>query len=297
MAGQLSGVFAAGELARVRPESSDAICGCGAPLETCTVWSKILAAWRLDVGETLSSDVSWIAQNRSRRRHIPYLLLSSAIGGRAATRMQRVHQSLLRAIHSTTTARWIVDSSKDPARAIALAHTAGVEIRIIHLTRDPRGVTCSLMKSIKRSPIAGVPRSIDGVPPKKAARAWQVADAAASRVARRFPPQHVLGVRYETMLRSPDSVRASVADFLGIEHHAERAGGRDVPLGHIASGNRLRMNGRLSIQLEDEWADSLSPADRSVIERACRRKMALLGYGDSSCEQTNAPIDPLIRKA
>ena len=297
MAGQLSGVFAAGELARVRPEPSDGNCGCGVPLMTCAVWSRILAAWRLDVGDTICSDVRWIAQRRSRRRHIPQLLLSSAIGGRAATRMQRVHQSLLRAIHSTTKARWIVDSSKDPARAIALAHTAGVETRIIHLTRDPRGVACSLIKSIDRSPISGVPRSIDGVPPKQAARAWLVADAAASRVARRFPPQHVLGVRYETMLRSPDSVRLSVADFLGIEHHAERACGRDVPLGHIASGNRLRMNGRLSIQLQDEWADVLSPADRSVIERVCRRKMSLLGYGDPSWQQTNAPIDTLVRKA
>ena len=297
MAGQLNGVFAAGELARVRPEPSDEICGCGVPLVTCTVWSRILAAWRLDVGDTLCSDVRWIAQRCSRRRHIPRLLLSSAIGGRAATRMQRVHQSLLRAIHSTTKAQWIVDSSKDPARAIALAHTAGVAIRIIHLTRDPRGVSCSLMKSIERSPIAGVPRSIDGVSPKKAARAWQVADAAASRVARRFPPQHVLGVRYETMLRSPDSVRASVADFLGIEHHSELACCRDVPLGHIASGNRLRMNGRLSIQLQDEWADTLSPADRSVIERVCRRKISLLGYGNPSWQQTNAPIDPFVRKA
>ena len=297
MAGQLDGVFAAGELARVRPEPADGICGCGVPLMTCAVWSRILAAWRLDVGDTICSYVRWIAQRRSRRRHIPRLLLSSAIGGRAATRMQRVHQSLLRAIHSTTKARWIVDSSKDPARAIALAHTAGVEIRIIHLTRDPRGVTCSLMKSFKSSLIAGVPRSIDGAPSKKAARAWLVADAAASRVARRFPPEHVLGVRYETMLRSPDSVRLSVADFLGIEHHAERACGRDVPLGHIASGNRLRMNGRLSIQLQDEWADVLSPADRSVIELVCRRKMSLLGYGDPSWQQTNAPIDTLVRKA
>ncbi|MDG1838794.1 MAG: hypothetical protein P8I91_08335 [Phycisphaerales bacterium] len=92
MAGQLNGVFAAGELARVRPEPSDAICG--VPLMTCTVWSRILASRRWDVSDTLCSDVRWIAQRRSRRRHISRLLLS-AIGSRAATWMQRVHQSLL----------------------------------------------------------------------------------------------------------------------------------------------------------------------------------------------------------
>jgi hypothetical protein len=49
----------------------------------------------MDVGGTLCCDVRWIDQRQYRRRHIPHLLSSSTFGGRAATRIKRVHQSLL----------------------------------------------------------------------------------------------------------------------------------------------------------------------------------------------------------
>jgi hypothetical protein len=177
-----------------------------------------------------------------------------------------------------TKATWIVDSSKDPARAMSLAGCAGIDLRIIHLVRDPRGVAYSLMKTIDRNPRAGVPRGVDGLSARAAAQAWKTADGAANRVARRFPPDRVLGIRYEMILEDPSRVRSMIADFLGVDGTCTQADPRAVSSGHIAAGNRVRMNDSLIVRDRDEWTMSMASDARRVVEQTCRRSMRRLDY-------------------
>src|SRR3712207_8630396 len=44
----------------------------------------------------------------------------------------------------------IVDSSKSPARALALGMVPGIDLYVVHLVRDGRGVATSLRKTLDR---------------------------------------------------------------------------------------------------------------------------------------------------
>ncbi len=54
--------------------------------------------------------------------------------------------ALFNAIADLSGADVIVDSSKSPARALALSRTPGLDVRMLHLVRDVRGVAYSLRK-------------------------------------------------------------------------------------------------------------------------------------------------------
>ena len=58
--------------------------------------------------------------------------------------------SLYRAIAEVSGARVIVDSSKHVSTALVLRRTAGVDLHVVHLVRDSRGVAHSWTKEVER---------------------------------------------------------------------------------------------------------------------------------------------------
>src|SRR5260370_35400792 len=60
---------------------------------------------------------------------------------------------LFESIHEVTGCRVIVDSSKSPARALTLAASDQIELYIVNLFRDPRGVAYSWEKDVAADPV------------------------------------------------------------------------------------------------------------------------------------------------
>ena len=83
----------------------------------------------------------------ARQRYLPQLLTAragSSFGRRIATYAQG-YRSVVAAVAAEADARYVVDASKWPAIALAL-HRGGLDVRVIHLVRDVRGVAHSLSK-------------------------------------------------------------------------------------------------------------------------------------------------------
>ena len=152
--GQVPGVFSAGELRDIwqRGVMENRLCGCGAAFHDCEVWRKVgevaFGGWsELDV------DDAQALRLRLDRPWSPPRVLGSRLTPELDEDVERYVgylQRLYGAIAQVTDARLIVDSSKIPTYAMLLRRVPGMDLRALHLVRDPRGVVHSWQKTVVR---------------------------------------------------------------------------------------------------------------------------------------------------
>src|SRR5439155_19145064 len=129
----------------------DRPCGCGLPFSRCPFWTEVGGAafggWgSLDLTEVLrlrySLDRPWTPAVMAASRLRPGLRrdLEGYLG---------ILGSLYRALGEVSGARVLVDSSKLPSHALLLRRVPGVDLRLLHLVRDSRGVAFSWQKQTK----------------------------------------------------------------------------------------------------------------------------------------------------
>jgi hypothetical protein len=151
--GQLPGFAAVGELRELwqRGVQEDRPCGCGEPFHACPFWTEVgrqaYGGWdRLDLDEVLrlrySLDRGWTAP----------MLIGPRTPRRFEARLRRYLEilgPLYRAIAQASGASVVVDSSKLPMHA-ALLRRIPLDVRVVHLVRDSRGVVFSWQKQVLR---------------------------------------------------------------------------------------------------------------------------------------------------
>lgn len=242
------GVFACGELARLFEGARNGRqCGCGEPLSTCPVWAPV-------TGHTADEDVpirTW---------------LMDRLRSRAWTRRRpgaTDRSSTIELIARSAGARILVDTSKTSLamafRPIRLAN-AGVDIRLIHLVRDGRGVMWSKLKAKQRS-TGGALTSFDRLRTVgRAALSWNAANAAAWWAARRIPGEAYI-LTYEALVRDPLGVIPLVYEWLGPVLDAPVTPDTTRSANHLLGGNRMRMVPVGDIVLDDAWRTHLTTSE------------------------------------
>src|SRR5262249_39684390 len=118
-----------------------------------------------------------------------------------------------------------IDSSKHAALAFCLrwaahAGTGEIDLRVIHVVRDSRGVAYSWTKQVRRpeavsaAKAGGSEEFMAQWSPAKTAVHWNAENAAFALLARRGTPTTVL--RYEEFLRDPAGALRQSAEFAGL---------------------------------------------------------------------------------
>jgi len=151
--------------------------------------------------------------------------------------------------------RIFVDATKSPIRIRHLQRVAGDRLRVIHLIRDPRGVTFS-QRYLGEAGMRAVPIG------------WCHVNLGVERHLNGLPRERWLRVRYESLCADPASTLAAIGSFLGI-------GPIDVPSNfragehHLQAGNAARKQSdtRSSIAIDERWRTELSP---SILDHAAR---------------------------
>jgi sulfotransferase family protein len=159
-----------------------------------------------------------------------------------------------------------VDSSKIATFALLLRGIDGLDVRTVHLVRDPRGVVHSWRKAVHRP---------DGGEPDVMIR-YGVVPAAARYVAYNGMAHglRALGryrfLRYEDLLRAPRDTVVRILAFAGVAAPGEslaylRDGEVDLEPNHTVDGNPMRMaSGPVELRRDDGWRTGLSPRDRRI---------------------------------
>jgi hypothetical protein len=257
-------------------------CSCGKLFRECEFWSHLAARTR-----TLGHPVNvfetnfWNTHLRlSHNRLINALLVRSlgwdhlndvrdAVVGRFAGVRTAISDmawntwSLASAVLERTGKTVFVDTSRDHQRPKYLTRHPLLDIRAIHLIRDPRGNSASIMKH-------------DGVDAARAARRWRHYNLEATRVRRYLPRQSWMTLYYEDLCADPGGVLDRIFDFLEVERARVRPGPRD-PESHII-GNQMRLRALSEIREDRSWQTDLSSGQLEIIARIAGSASRDLGF-------------------
>ena len=212
------------------------------------------------------------------------------------------YAGLYEAIAAEADATCVVDASKWPVQALALAR-AGLDVRVIHLVRDARGVAYSLGKrDVSRPHAVGEADVMTRLSPAEAAARWVAVQSQAGLLRRCSLP--VARMRYEDFVQRPrQAVEAALAGIGlavpsgGLTHIGD---GR-VVLGTshgLSAGNpsRFRADGEIKLRADETWRASMSPArpphrhgDRPAPHAALRHYRRARPCGRNRTPMTDAP--------
>lgn len=274
--GGFPGFANVGELVEIFRQTAprDERCGCGSLFSECQFWQAVgdraFHGWDEDL----------VHENAERQRRVArqrYLakLASPRLG--SATFRSDLHgycdtqYQLYRAIQQESKADVIVDASKAIAPLVALRNEPRIDLRVLHLVRDARGVSYSWAKADVARPHA--------TDPTKATMARFSVGLTAARWTRIETQSSVAGMlvkpsvtmRYEDFVADPTSATRAALTALGLGAFSEQAThirGNTVilPSSHGISGNPSRFTtGEVTLRPDEKWKSGMSGRDRAVV--------------------------------
>ena len=287
--GELPRTTSVGELVHLwqRGVLDDESCGCGEPFSRCPFWKEVgshaFGGWSTD----LARRMLLLHDRVDRSRYVPRLLLPDVLDRRRAELREYVDvfTRLYGAIAAVSGAEVVVDSSKHPSLATCLRVAPELDLRVVHVVRDSRGVAYSWTKQVAR------PEGRDGevgrammarYSPGRAAALWTghnltIALLGLLGVRRRL-------LRYEDFIAAPGAALADVAAFAGLPVTPAQLGfveGAEVEVGvaHTVSGNPMRFEtGLLTLRRDDTWRTQLSRPRRLLVSALTLPLLLRYGY-------------------
>jgi hypothetical protein len=241
----------------------DHLCGCGQPFHACEFWNAVMVDAFGGMDHVDAQYISALQHSVQAQRHFPLMAfprLRSADFQRRLREYTDILGSLYRSIQNVSHCNEIVDSSKSPNYALAVAEMDSAKLKMIHLVRDSRA--CAYARQAKRRRIDndGNVTPIPGDNCLKTALNWNSAEAAMALVANRVAMYTT--VRYEDLATNPQGVLAAVANTLGVANPAfPFISDHTVNLepDHVLWGNPSRMShGSIAIRPDTEWQERMA---------------------------------------
>lgn len=248
----------------------DERCGCGEAFSTCEFWigvgKRAFGGW----DQAQVEHVSHLQREVARQRHLGFLAGPQRSSERFRAQLREygdIYSRLYAAILAESGAQVVVDASKGTAQAMALSHGAGIDLRLVHLVRDARGVAFSWAKAgVNRPQGVTAGTTMANFRPQLTAARW-IRVQAEITASRRFLPASTL-VRYEDLVADPSAEVARMLTGLGLpvdDAALAHIDGRTVnlPSSHGLSGNPSRFrSGPQDLRLDEQWRRDMGAWDR-----------------------------------
>lgn len=286
MLGQLPGLLPVGELRHIwkRGVGQNQLCGCGTPFRACPFWTAVgqeaFGGWdKLDVEEMVE-----LERRVDRHRFLPFLALPGLWPAydKRLRRYRAVLSKLYRAIESAGDGRVVVDSTKDPPFGFLLRDAPGIDLRVVHLVRDARGVSYSWTKKVRKPERVDTVELMDMYSPAGMSLRWFVYNGLVHALERLGVPR--LLVRYESLVQSPERELQRIVDAAGEEFKPEdlhflKSDAVEIDVHHTVAGNPMRFaQGRIRLSVDQEWKTKLSRRNRTLITVLAWPLMRHYGY-------------------
>jgi hypothetical protein len=278
--GQLPGFFCAGELVVLWELGivEDATCGCGVRFSMCPVWGSILGDAFGGIDRALALRMMELRRatpsNRDLARHalVPRLTTLQGRPGRPgqaeyAQTLSRLYSGI--ANHGAN--RVIVDSSKGAPYLYMLGQVPDLDVRIVHLVRDPRATAFSWLRHVEIDEEEWVFTMAQHAV-WRSARQWVISNALVPIVAQLIGAP-VKRIRYESFVANPQEGLRQVLSMVDDACHVSEAAwpfvaSNEVELKptHTVWGNPKRQRtGRVQISPDNEWVRSLGAWRKAVV--------------------------------
>jgi hypothetical protein len=159
--------------------------------------------------------------------------------------------------------RVFVDTSKNPLQIRHLARSPGVNLKVISLVRDGRGVMSSLMKKEGRSP-------------KEAISDWLYGNKHLVRAMQPLPAESKMFIRLEDVCKSPQEILIDLFNFIGVSTDCDL----DFSLANrhiVGNGMRMKFDGEVKVP-DESWKKHLEPKDLELFEKSAGEINRSFGY-------------------
>lgn len=250
-------------------------CSCGREAKQCPVWGD-RPPWVTK--DRAGQVVAW-QRRHLRTRHFRAVLHGEVPGAQDyCTSVLKMYAS----VAERQDAEVVVDSSKLPADA-ALLLALGVDVRVVHLVRDLRGVAHSWSRRT-HDPDATGAAWMARKSTIRATRDWVGANVAAALLRRRHPDA-VLSITYEDLCEEPQATLDRVTSHAGID----RARLDQPPATtHLIGGNPLRnVEGPLVVRADHRWQSEMSASRRRLLRAIdATTRSAVDVVGGERCSST-----------
>ena len=264
-------VLGVGELVNLsrRAWADNEYCSCHARVRDCRFWSTVVERF---TGRLGSNALAVYARLQARFEG------SGAIGRDAVGRLTTsagfadyavCTRELFTSLADVSGKRMIVDLSKMPGRAVSLMGVGGLDVRLLHLVRDGRGVAWSLGKAYARDERAGIERPLSARAVPRTAVRWAVVNLGAEWVARRAGTKRAIRLRYEDFCSAPDRElqRTSALLDVNLDQLIDRLrAGEPFSPGHLVAGSRLRMAGPVKLRLDSQWRQQMPSRQQRIFQ-------------------------------
>jgi hypothetical protein len=286
MLGQAPGVFSAGEVREIWQSGlvENRPCGCQRPFRDCPFWKQVgqqgFGGWdkialREVLGLRYSLDRPWSFPV------VPLRSLARPVAARVRT-YTAVLERLYEAIAEVSESSIIVDSSNLPSHAFLLNTIPAVDLRVIHLVRDSRGVAFSWRKQVEKERPDGPPAYLPRYSPGASSLRWVLYNGLTQALKSMRVP-YVM-VRYEDLMRSPHNVIGRALRHAGLTGGAAEPGyieGHRARLAanHTVEGNPMRfVTGELTIRADEQWRREMTAGERRLVTALTLPLLAAYGY-------------------
>lgn len=278
--GQASGLCACGELRQLWHRSllQGRPCGCQTePLIDCPFWQEVFKRAYGGI-ENVRAERWYSYRRRMRTRHFPLLFLPK---GNALLRSRlgeypKIVEQLYTAIHEASECDVIIDSSKSPTHAWLLGTIPQLEVFVVHLHRDPRGVAHSILKRKRRGHSGYSDRSL-----WESVLKWRFGNYFSEKL-RAMEGIKYRRMRYEVFTQRPLNIIERVLNWVGaaaddlswIEGHTV-----SLSATHTVGGSPHRFStGTIRLQEDTAWKENLGSDEVKQVERWAGGLMERYGY-------------------
>ena len=259
------------------------ICTCGkrldvlyvdTPDEACPFWTSVRREWveRTDPDRLKSYSELRLNFERTRPAFLLQQYLRLLHERRRRSASFRSYAGLTRAffesIRAVSRKPVIVDSTKSPVRTFALGMIPGIDLYVVHLVRDGRGVVASLRKTFEKDIQAGIMWDHKGRPMWKAIARWIAMNLAAEWVCTQLGPKRTIRLRHEDLVADPRGALERIGSLVELDLTSVAdaiSSGEPMQAGHNVGGNRTKKSGIITLRPDaQEWRTALSPTEQRL---------------------------------
>ena len=232
----------------------DEPCSCGETLDNCVFWKDI----RESLLESFTREelVQINAHNQKVESHLR-IPLSWMKKDKPYVEFQ---DRLFKIISEKKPSTYYLDAAKFISRALQLRKTSGLDVKLIYVIRDVRGVIHSFNKKVQtsKSPLGTLIY-------------YHLINFFGQNLAWTIGRKGVLKIRYEDMTTKPEETLRKIQEFTGqdLSKVSEMIrDGKEFPMPHIIGGNRMKSNRSIRLNKDFAWKSAMSRT-KQVIYYLC----------------------------
>lgn len=254
-------------------------CSCGKEIRECSFWLDVqqecvrrgIALDLHSFGTQLDSGLGSLANSllfgaAGNLLPIQYLL-NLVFTRRISMVKEQMERTLVVAesVVSVDSADVFFDTSKNVGRVLFLLHHSGIDFKLLHLSRDPRGFLNSYLK-----------HKGENADPRRALSYWKRTHQSAILIERVLGEAAYCQIRYEELCRNPRQVFRTLFQFIDLPYVDVVEEAKTHP--HHIIGNAVRLRPFEGIHLDSSWKRELTSKQIEECLHQVGPVAELLGY-------------------